>query len=211
MIPKFMKCQKVYHPTPLATLTKLTVELQSPDGSRLSTLADSLSIRDISIGNTLGTGITSSAYGTNPGYLFIRTTTFFSQWTFAVGNRIEFQGLDANELGGSTAAVDLVNYLQSNKLLISAIANTTTAADGANTVGYANVIIVRCPYVDPTTGSTSIKFFGGAASNTTLATAIRDRILTTGALINLTHQTNVVLRVITREIDPTARVRPDNL
>lgn len=211
MIPKFMKCQKVYHPTPLATLTKLTVELQSPDGSRLSTLADSLSIRDISIGNALGTGITSAAYGINPGYLFIRTTTFFSQWTFAVGNRIEFQGLDANELGGSTAAVDLVNYLQSNKLLISAIANTTTSADGANTVGYANVIIVRCPYVDPTTGSTSIKFFGGAASNTALANTIRDRILTTGALINLTHQTNVVLRVITREIDPTARVRPDNL
>ena len=213
MIPKFMKCQKVYHPTPLATLTKLTVELQTPDGSPLSALADSLVIRDISIGGTLGTGITSAIYGANTGYLFIRTTTFFSQWTFSVGNRIQFQGLDASQLGGSTAAVDLVNYLQSNKLLISAIANTGpgTAADGANSVGYANVIIVRCPYVDPTTGSATIKFFGGAASNATLGAAIRNTILTTGALINLTHQTNIVLRVITREIDPTARVRPDNL
>ena len=213
MIPKFMKCQKVYHPTPLATLTKLTVELQTPDGNQLSRVADSLVIRDISIGSSLGTGIISAIFGANAGYLFIRTTTFFSQWTFSVGNRIQFQGLDSTQLGGSTAAIDLVAYLQSNNLLIAGIANTgpATAVDGANSVGYANVIIVRCPYVDPTTGSATIKYFGGAANNTTLGTAIKDRILTTGALINLTHQTNIVLRVITREMDSTARLRPDNL
>ena len=128
-------------------------------------------------------------------------------------------------MGGSKAAVDLVNYLQSNNststqenLLIVALANTTVAApssatltDGVNSVGYANVIIVRCPYADPTTGSTSVNFFGGAASNTTLGTALGTSTLTSGALINLTHQTNIVLRVITREMDSTARLRPDNL
>jgi hypothetical protein len=227
MIPKFMKCQKVYHPTPLATLNKLTIQLQRPDGSQLSKVADSLSIRGVYIGGSLPYSVTTGAplYKSNSGYLFIQTTAYFSQWTFAVGNRIQIQGLNASQMGGSAAATDLVNYLQSNNststqndLLIVAVANTTVAApssatlvDGVNSVGYANVIIVRCPYNDPSTGATSVNFFGGAASNTTLGTALGTSALTSGALINLTHQTSIVLRVITRELDSTARIRPDNL
>ena len=225
MIPKFMKCQKVYHPTPLATLTKLTIQLQRPDGGQLSEIADRLSISGVYIGGseTLPSAVVSSTYGTNPGYLFIQTSTYFSQWTFAVGNRIEIQGLNASQMGGSAAAVDLINYLQSNNstsnqtnLLIVAVANTTTGgvtgADGLNTVGYANVLVLRCPYVDPTTGSTAINFFGGSQStHTTLSNTLKTTTLTSGALINLTHQTNIVLRIITRELDSTARLRPDNL
>jgi hypothetical protein len=227
MIPKFMKCQKVYHPTPLATLTKLTIQLQRPDGGYLSEVSDTLSISGVYIGGSLPYATTSAAtaYRSNPGYLYIQTSTYFSQWAFAVGNRIQVQGLNASQMGGSKAAIDLVNYLQSNNststqgnLLIVALANTNVAApssaaitDGVNAVGYANVIIVRCPYGDPTTGSTSVNFFGGAANNTTLGTALGTSALTSGALINLTHQTSIVLRVITREMDSTARLRPDNL
>jgi len=229
MIPKFMKCQKVYHPTPLATLTKLTIQLQRPDGGQLSSVADTLSISGIYIGgsSTLPSAVISSAYGANPGYLFIKTSTYFSQWTFPVGNRIQVQGLSAAQMGGSPAATDLVNYLHSvtdtatnmsplTNLLIVGVTNTTvggvTGADGLNTVGYANVIVVRCPYVDPTTGSTTINYFGGTQSaHTTFSGVLKTTTLTSGALINLTHQTSIVLRVITREMDSTARVRPDNL
>jgi hypothetical protein len=225
MIPKFMKCQKVYHPTPLATLTKLTIQLQRPDGGYLSEVSDTLSITGIYIGgsSTLPSGVVSSTYGTNPGYIFIQTSSYFSQWTFPVGNRIQVQGLNAGQMGGSKAANDLVNYLQSNNststqenLLIVGVANTTvggvTGADGLNTVGYANVIIVRCPYVDPTTGSTAINYFGGTSTtHTALSGVLKTAVLSGGALINLTHQVSVVLRVITREMDSTARVRPDNL
>jgi hypothetical protein len=220
MIPKFMKCQKVYHPTPLATLNKLTIQLQTPDGGQLSKIADSLSINGVYIGGSLPYIITGAPlYASNPGYLFIQTSTYFSQWTFAVGNRIQIQGLNASQMGGSVAAVDLINYLQSNNstsaqnnLLIVAVAHgTTSLTDGVNSVGYANVIIVRCPYADPTTGSTSIQFFGGAVNNTALGTVLSSSTLKSGALINLTHQTSVVLRIITREMDSTAHLRPDNL
>jgi len=228
MIPKFMKCQKVYHPTPLATLTKLTIQLQLPDGNQLSSVADSLSISGVYIGGSLPYATTTAAtlYRSNSGYLFIQTSTYFSQWTFAVGNRIQVQGLNASQMGGSKAATDLVNHLQSNNststqsnLLIVALANTSvdapasaTLTDGVNSVGYANVIIVRCPYADPTTGSVTINYFGGSSGNHNgLGTALGTSTLTSGALINLTHQTSVVLRVITRELDSTARLRPDNL
>ena len=214
MIPKFMKCQKVYHPTPLATLTKLTVELQLPNGESLSSVADTLSITGIYLGNNLPSSSppVSTKYGTDPGYIFIQTSTWFSQWTFAIGNRIQIKGVDMSQLnGGATAAGnDLGQYLLTNTLPIVSVMAVGTN-DASNDAGYANVIVVRCPYVDPTTGSTSIKFFGGADNNDTLGNSLKTTTFSGAKLINLTHQTNVVLRVITREMDPTARVRPDNL
>ena len=215
MIPKFMKCQKVYHPTPLATLTKLSVELQIPNGNLLSTLADTLSITGIYIGGKMPSSSppVSTKYASDSGYLFIKTSTYFSQWAFAVGNRIQIKGLDMSQLnGGSTkASTDLSDYLLSNTLpIISVIATDTD--DGLNAAGYANVIVVRCPYVDPTTGSVSVNFFGGSSTlHNALGDSLKLTTFSTVKLINLTHQTNIVLRVITREIDPTARVRPDNL
>ena len=167
MIPKFMKCQKSYTPTPLATLTKLSIEIQRPDGTPLSAVTDTLTISNIYIGNNFPSStIISALYGTNNGYLFLTTSTYFSQWTFAEGNRIQIQGLDASQItGGSTqAGRDLVQYLQNNSLPIVGIAHSVTnAADGPNAVGYANVIIVRTSYVDPTTGSVAINYFGGGS------------------------------------------------
>jgi hypothetical protein len=238
MIPKFMKCQKVYQPTPLATLTKLTIELQSPDGQLLSSVSDTLSIQNLYISGAGGggnnapappAGIVSTNYKaaqtpttgvTECGdYIFIQTSTYFSKWQFAEGNRIEIAGLDPAQVpGGSTAAAQqLVLYLQTpGGLPIVAIAYTG-GADGANDVGYANVIIVRAPHANPTTGSVAVQPFGGTATTmNTLATAmnavaVTATTYTSGKLINLTHQTSLVFRIITREMDPTARVRPDNL
>ena len=214
MIPKFMKCQKVYHPTPLATLTKLSVELQTPNGVPLSSVADTLTISNVFIGNKLGGTVSSTLYGSDRGYIFIVSSTSFSQWTFAPGNRIQIQGLDASQITGgiTTNGTNLIQYLQANPLPIVAVANTTTPGDGVNAVGYANVLIVRGPYVDPTTSSISISYFGGTTTTQdALGTSLQSTTFTGAKLINLTHQTNIVLRVITRELDSTARVRPDNL
>lgn len=232
MIPKFMKCQKVYAPTPLATLQKLTIEMLTPEGEPLSSVADTLNIKNIFISGTAiapPAGIVSANYrgvqdaNGNGEYIFIQTNTYFSKWQFAEGNRIAIQGLDVAQVpGGATlAARNLVDYLQNPQgLPIVAVCFTGTgAADGANAVGYANVIIVRTPHVDPTTGSILVQPFGGSdATMDTLATALNAIATTSTAttytnarLINLSHQTNVVLRVITREMDATARVRPDNL
>jgi len=231
MIPKFMKCQKVYQPTPLATLTKLTIQLQLPDGSPVSSVSDTLTVQNIYIsGSTTPPpgGIISALYksvqdsNANGDYLFVQTTTYFSQWAFTEGNRIQFQGIDATQvptLGAAQSSKDLVEYLQqSGGIQLVGIAFTGTgAADGANNAGYANVLVFRTPHVDPTTGSVLVKPFGG--SNAAMATlagyvntpAVSATTFTNARLINLTHQTNVVLRIITRDLDPVSRVRPDNL
>jgi hypothetical protein len=228
MIPKFMKCQKVYAPTPLATLTKLTIQLQLPNGESISSVSDTISIQNIYLSGTAippPAAIVSAKYrlrqdtNTNGEYIFIQTSTYFSKWQFAEGNRIQIQGLDPTQVpGGNTAAAQaLIAYLQDpNGIPIIDIAYTS-GADGANSVGYANLIIVRTPHVDPTTGSVLVQPFGGTdAAMDALATSINAVPITTitygGAkILNLSHQTNLVLRIITREMDPAGRVRPDNL
>jgi hypothetical protein len=234
MIPKFMKCQKIYQPTPLATLQKLTIEMLTPEGNPLSSVPDTLSIQNIYFSADAGTTIPDppitiqipqyynsvDANGMSE-YLLIQTSTYFSKWQFAEGNRIAIQGLDPTQVpGGNTlAAQNLIDYLQNPQgLPIIDIGVSGTPALGANAVGYANVIIVRTPHVDPTTGSVLVQPFGGSTTAMdVLATAANGvtpitTVTYTGAkMINLSHQTNVVLRVICREMDPAARVRPDNL
>jgi hypothetical protein len=221
MIPKFLKCQKVYLPTPLATLTKLSVQLQLPNGNLVSDTSDTLTIQSIFFGDKISSSIYNGNYAT-ANYIILQTTTWFNKWTFTAGNTIQLGGIDPTQVNTystvAAAAQDLATWLMlSTGYVIVSIGNTTTATDAPNAVGYGNLIILRNRFADPTTGSTALLPFGNAANNTSLGTALYNSVgpsttVFTGAkLINLTHQTNVVFRVITREMDPAARVRPDNL
>jgi hypothetical protein len=229
MIPKFMKCQKVYEPTPLATLTKLTIELQTPAGIPLSVTPDTLTIQNIYISGNVPAGTYNNGYyrnildnstATNGTYYIIRTTTFFNKWLFQPGNRIQLKGLNpsqVNTAGSTLASQQFIDYLQSEEgLVIVQIGNTVDPSGGGDgpisSTGYANLIIVRALMQDPTTGSDDAVGLGTPSyTNIDLATNLKDTTFTGAKLINLTHQTSVVLRIITRDLDPAARVRPDNL
>lgn len=217
MIPKFMKCQKVYTPTPLATLQKLSIELQRPNGELISDTSDVVQIQSVFFANTL-LGTYNGSYATAD-YIVIQTTgtNWFNKWAFTEGNVIQIKGLVPNQITNyasvSAAADDFVAWLQreSGHVIID-IGNSTSTTDGPNSVGYGNLIIIRNRFQDPTSGSTSLLPFGNAANNIALGTQLATPTVFQGAaLINLTHQTNIVFRIITREMDPTARVRPDNL
>jgi hypothetical protein len=217
MIPKFMKCQKVYTPTPLATLQKLSIELQRPNGELVSDTSDVVQIQSVFFANTVG-GIYTGSYATAD-YIVIQTsnTNWFNHWAFTEGNTIQIKGLVPSQIinysSVSAAADDFIAWLQrENGHIIIGNGNSTTTADGPNSVGYGNLIIIRNRFQNPTSGSTSLYPFGNAPNNTALGTQLAIPTLFQGAaLINLTHQTNIVFRIITREMDPTARVRPDNL
>jgi hypothetical protein len=224
MIPKFMKCQKIYQPTPLATLQKLTIELQRPNGLPISDISDVAVIQSLFFGNTVAAAVYAGDYAT-ANYIIIQTNTansWFSKWAFTAGNTIQLKGLVSTQVNTystvAAAADDFVAWLQRDEgHTIVGIANTTAADDESNAVGYANLIIIENRFANPITGSTALLPFGGAANNTALATALYNSggptttTFTGAALINLTHQTNLVFRIITREMDAAARVRPDNL
>ena len=66
---------------------------------------------------------------------------------------------------------------------------------------------------DPTTGSVTPVNYGSlsSANNITFLSKLCGNTLTAGRLLNLSHQTHFVFRIITRDMDSTSRLRPDNL
>jgi len=150
-------------------------------------------------------------------YIWIDSTQWFSRFQMAAGDRIQIRKLAT--LNPTTAETDLLNFLQNvNGLMIVDTAYARKDAsgvvhlhDGNNTAGYSRFIIVRSKFNDPTTGSTTVLPFGDASTNTNLGNSIVRKSFLPGRLINLSHQTQLIFRIITREYDSTALVRPDNL
>jgi hypothetical protein len=236
MIPKFLKCQKVYQPTPLATLQKLTFNFQRPDGTPLSTIPDTLNISQITSSKSYIVNAGAFIYGydsgvesaTSASYYMIKTSTYFNNLTFSVGDRILMQNIGWTVPPTDATAQQsqaLLNYLQSAAGVLvvatgysSNIKSTTGITVGSNTQGYCNVIIVRGVFSDPTAGTTLTLALAGigddgtpADSKTVLTNYLLNTPCVSGRILNQSHQVQIALRVITREMDSTSVIRPDNL
>jgi predicted transcriptional regulator len=249
LIPKHMKCQRIYAPTPLATLNKLSIRLQQPNGELVNSTSDTLDISGIFLSRyssirsyfNYGMDLSGSAYADPTGeYIWLDCKKWFSRYQVAVGDRIQIKNLTCSS--PSAAVADVMTFLQSSSGLIvvglayskSITANdlisvgltanqvtagtlgtiaTSVLVDGSNTMGYSRFIILRGKFQDPTTGSTSVSPYGGAFDNSTVSTAMLSGAtkIVPGKLINLSRQTQLIFRVITREYDSTSLVRPDNL
>jgi hypothetical protein len=220
-IPKHMKCQRVYSPTPLAALTKLSVRLQQPNGNLINTVPDTLDINGACLSITAdiltftGAAANNTNYRDSTGeYIWIDCKKWFSRYQVAAGDRIQIRNL-SSPTSPTAAQRDFLNYLQDpSGLMVVATAyniSTTSLELGSNSAGYARFIIVRGKFGDPTTGSTSVDPYGRAANNTALSTFLTTARFTSGRLINLSHQTQLIFRIVTRDYDSSSLMRPDNL
>jgi len=230
MIPKFLKCQKVYSPTPLATLQKLSFRFERPDGTLLSKSADTLDITNIypSFANFgAGNYAKDATVETDASaYYFIQTSKFFNHWTVTKGDRIVVKNLKWNNpqpTGDAALQIaELLPYLQQDSGLIvvdtaviSGSGGSLTLTTSYNQQGYANAIIVRGKFADPDTGVFKPVALGGVvddyANTAKLSYYLVNNALSAGRLLNQSHQVQVSMRVITRELDSTGILRPDNL
>lgn len=239
MIPKFLKCQKVYTPTPLSTLQKLTFQFQRPDGTTLSSIADTLDFSAIfptiavATGNFVAVGALtntfykydSSVETVGSAYYWLKTSTYFSRAMVNVGDRIAIKNLTWGTAATGPALTqlnDFTNFVQQDAGLLVAGVGVVTGTDLSTYVltdsytaqGYANAILVRGRFQDPTTGVMLPAAPGGISDSYTsgkLSYYLINTTLASGRMINLNRQVQVSLRVITREMDPTGILRPDNL
>jgi hypothetical protein len=241
MIPKFLKCQKVYTPTPLATLNKLTIQIQKPDGTLFCDGADALDVSGVVTSAQITNGgsafgwesastiNTANTYYTDASgeFLWIQTKKWFSQFGVTQGDRIVMKNLvfPSTFSGyGTLAANDFLSFLtRPEGHVVVDIAQAYKVGsdlrfrDGSNKLGYSNFIIIRNNFADPTTGATGLTPWGGSSStNSTFLTALAGASpggpgFTVGRLLNLSHQIQVIFRVITRDMDSATRLRPDNL
>jgi hypothetical protein len=227
MIPKHMKCQRVYSPTPLSTLNKLTIRLQQPNGELINPMPDTFNVAgiflsiaaDVTTYTGVSAGNTSSLYTDLLGeYIWIDCQQWFTKYQVAAGDRIVLRGL---KITNPTAAQSALLTFLMNPLGISVVdtaynTSSPSLATGSNSAGYSRFIIVRSQFNDPTTGSTTVLPFGRAADNSVLSTYLKaanyaSGIFTSGRILNLSRQTQLIFRIVTRDYDSTALVRPDNL
>jgi hypothetical protein len=219
MVPRFLKCQKIYAPAPLSTLQRLTINLLRPNGQPLSLLADTFDISGVYAGtNTLFT-TANSAYDCsesgNPQYIFIRTTNYFSRFQMNVGDNIQI-GNFAFADPSNAVLQDFTNWInRPTGFLVAGIGHIDSSGayhDGPNNVGYANYIIIQAQYQDPTSGNTGLKPYGGGSITSYIGDTNPAALANPPRrLINLSRQIQLVFRIITREMDPVAQLRPDNM
>ena len=225
-IPKFLKTQKVYTPTPLATLQKLSIQVQRHTGDMLSTQSDVLFFKRICLSSTFATiGTPGTLYGdigaaAQNSYSFIQTAKYFPYSSVGEGDLVQIQGYTPTT--ASAAGSDYQNWLTNatgHYVVATGFVNSSgSLVDGRNSAGYCNVIIVRNRFDDPSTGATgrSASYYGGSSSAETTFAGSLDNTTTEPdlsgvALINLSRQTHMVLRVVTRDMDAGSNIRPDNV
>jgi hypothetical protein len=237
MIPKFLKCQKEYYPTPLSTLQKMTIEFRRPNGELLSNSSDTFDIGGIIAREVVASGATtfpfnvvtttsdysllgaSSAIATAPANFFINTSSYFSRFELCAGDRIQIAGYTYSDAslndpvyGQSLRAFcNWINRVEGHIVINTAYTvptAPTVLVDGINSVGYANFIVIQGLYQDPTTGTTYLQSFGTDFGNT--LNTYGTTLQSPIRFINLNKQLNLVFRIITREMDSLPQIRPDN-
>ena len=237
MIPKFLKCQKDYYPTPLSTLQKMSIELRRPNGELVSSSPDTFDIAGIiapQVGTIAGTtfpftlpiqfGSTATQYnvmvpsvGGDPANFYINTSRYFSKFEISTGDRIQISGytyapeaLNDETHGGTLRAFcNWINRVEGHTVLGSAYSSTlSTLQDGFNDVGYANFLVIPALYQDPSTGSTLPSSFGANLGAT--LNAFGASLQSPVRLMNMNKQISLVFRIITREMDSLPQLRPEN-
>ena len=227
LIPKYLKTQKVYTPTPLATLNRLTFRLERNGGDLLSDDSDVFFLKRICMSDALTSistgGLATSLYTAGVAqnsYIFLQSRNYFPFSAVGEGDRIQIRGY--TPASTNATAVDFKTFMNRDDghyvVAVGHVDDSGVLVDGRNSVGYCNVIILRNRFDDPITGSTgrSTVYFGGSAVSENAfaadldAPAAEPDIVGAGAL-NLSRQTHFVLRVITREMDSSSNIRPDNI
>ena len=119
LIPKHMKCQRVYSPTPLATLNKLTIRLQQPNGQLVNSLPDTVDVSGAFLSTATnvrqylsGTvDISGTPYTDTTGeYIWLDCKQWFSRYQISVGDRIQVRNLTSTD--GSAEMIDFLNYVK---------------------------------------------------------------------------------------------------
>jgi len=209
-----MKAQRVYSPTPLANLQKMTFQILNPENQPLAKTPDAVSINQILFGretmNSNYTDISSE-------YVFFVTKEWFPIWAYSQLDRILLGGIgfastDSTIQNTASEAIEWFQRPEGHIVVgIGYTSDSTDISDGANTCGYANCIIMRNRFDNPSLGTCQRKFFGGSGSaESNLATALTTQI-TGGALLNSSRQVQLVMRIITRDVDSASKVRADNV
>ena len=173
LIPKHMKCQRVYSPTPLATLNKMSIRLQQPNGSLVNSTSDTIDISGIALSDQTGLSayfnslvdIGGTPYYDNGlgEYIFIDCKQWFTRYQYVVGDTIQIRNVtSANTTNVMTDFLSFLQRSSGHTIVGTAYTNPITqavkdaisyAVYGTNTLtGFPNQRII-VPAIPGTSGT----------------------------------------------------------
>jgi hypothetical protein len=239
MIPKFLKCQKEYYPTPLSTLQKMTIDIRRPNGELITSSPDTFSIAGIiapQIGATLTYGTTfpftvpttNSKYNITipttsnyPANFIIVTQTFFSKFEICKGDRLQMSGYSyangaLNDPTYGQSLIGFSNWINNNEGHIALdFAYTSTNGSGQPILidGFNDVGYANCVVIQARYADPTTGNVQLNPFDPNMGVVLNSfgiSLLSPVRLMNLNKQLSLVFRIITRELDSLPQIRPDN-
>jgi hypothetical protein len=211
--------KKSFQNMPLASLSHMTLILNTPAGENLNTLDDVLRINTIqastalgSLGSTLeydsATSYPNDASNATRNYVRINTSTSFSSKLFRLGDLIRIQGYDITGAGtDNTRFEDFINREEGHYILNLDYSNISLSNSNANQ-GYISNLYIAPPGDLNTTLSgldSTTYYINGGQINFTNYTS------NTAKLINTALQTHYLFKITTREGDVRLVTQPMNV
>ena len=202
-IPSFFE-KKQYYNAPLSSLKSMSIKINNPEGDLLNTQKDVITISAIAdeqiadqeIKTTMGFPNTDCSSNYNQ-YIKITTTNHFFNKQFKIGDKIKISGVESDN-------TTLDTFLNRNEghHIINLVEEDITANTNVNKSSI-NII-----YISPK-GSLS-------DTNNNLNTSTYNDVdgasfTAKGTLINVSLQTNLLFKIVTREVDVQSVTKPQNI
>ena len=212
--------KKTYYPSPLASLDKLTLNLLTPFGHKLSQHPDVMSIKQIKTVDMTSDKFTHLLLNKSNGFPYnasdyiieITTTTFFSLKKFKIGDNIILKGIDTVVQEEN----DFFNRPEGHYIINLEKLKTDLSEDKTNdNEGFSQLIYIAVPtdidysHAPAETMDTSYGTgvtYGNDILKNSLSNFDNERIITGGdsrKLINQSMQSNYIFKVTVREEDAT--------
>ena len=203
MVPKFLKAERKYAPTPLSGIQKLSFQYMRPDGTSVSDVSDILRIQNIYV---------DSNYGNN--YYIFQTATWFPRSILTIGDRLIVGGLNISNVPSTQYAAAFTNYItqdQGHIITDVGYAVNNIFSNALNTQGYGNAFAISAYNSNVVGGNVPPSYFTNASEDTAFFNAMRSNTLTGCKAINMNHQTATYLKITTKHYDNTSLIRSENI
>lgn len=204
--------KKRYLSTPLASLNRMTIKFNTPDGQSISNAKDSLIVSDITYEDTddivekdlIATGgFPEVDPGSTHQTLKITTTTFFSNRTFKIGDKIRMTGYIARDGTNDNRFENFINREQGH-YIINLKRDDFDSSGNLGNSGYISNMYISPPG--------EVDLIDGSGPDSSFFT-VTDPSPASGTthLINMTLQTYLHFKIVTREDDTMPTMKPFNV
>lgn len=197
--------KKVYYDTPIASINRMTIRLLTSDGRVINTNKDTLKIANIEFEAAGDHELTNVSSGfpraTGENIIKITTSTYFSNKSFRIGDKVVFSGYDVERSADNNdfRFKEFINRPEGHYII-----NLERQIDSAigNNYGYINTLYISPPgEIDFNTGSLKADSYYTADPT----------VIEYGELINLSLQVHIMFRITTRRDETRSVFNPVNV